>query len=486
MSAPAALRDASGVSKWRVVAAVIFGIFMVTLDTTAVNVAFPVIRAELGASVQEAQWIVSVYVLALGISTPVAGFLADRFGLKRMYIVGLAIFVTGSLLAGLAPSLWTLVAARTVKGIGGGIAVPCGTALLFRGFSRSELGLALGVFGLALLFAPALGPVLGGWLVDLGQWRAIFFINVPIGALGIAVASRLLHSGEGDRSARWDAWGIATCIPGFGALLYVTSLVGVAGWRSPRTIAWLVAGLAALGAFAVIELHRAQAPLLDLRLFRRRVFLIATLVGYTTVIAFFGAEFLLPLYLQSVRGEPALTVGLVLLPLALGAGLTLPLAGFAYDRIGPRALVIGGFALLLYNSWQLAHLDTATPLRSLVELMAIRGVALGLTVQAPFTAALADVSHEALPRATSLVSSTRYLVQAYGIAVLATLVGTSGAGDAAVSLQGLGRAYMLTFYLAAAALVLGAMLPGWPGRWSVAITPPTDDRTPYRTPHPAP
>ena len=455
-------------SKWRVLAAVIFGIFMVTLDTTAVNVAFPTLRAEFGATVHEAQWIVSVYVLALGISTPVAGFLADRYGLKRVYIAGLAIFVTGSLAAGLAPSLPLLVAARALKGIGGGLAVPSGTALLFRGFSKEELGLALGVFGLALLFAPALGPVLGGWFVDHGLWRWIFFVNVPIGALGVVVASRFLAAQPGDRAAPWDGWGLATAIPGFGITLYATSLVTETGWASPRLLRWLGAGLLALAAFAIIELRAARAPLLDLRLFRRRVFLVATLVGYVTVVAFFGAEFLLPVYMQALRGEPAITVGLVLLPLALCAGLLLPLAGAAYDRIGPRVLVVSGFALLAYNTWQLAHLSATTSLRFLVLLTAIRGLALGLTVQTPFTAALADVAHDALPRATSLVSSTRYLVQAYGIAVLATLLGARpllGDGAGAVTLGGLSRAYMLTFWLAIVGLVLGVILPGWPGRW---------------------
>lgn len=441
---------------------------MVTLDTTAVNVAFPTLRAEFGATLHQAQWIVSVYVLALGISTPVAGFLADRYGLKRMYIAGLAIFVAGSLCAGLAPSLWTLVAARALKGVGGGIAVPCGTALLFRGFAKRELGLALGVFGLALLFAPALGPVLGGWLVDRGMWRWIFFINVPIGALGIVVASRCLVAEPGDRAIPWDGWGLATAIPGFGATLYATSLVTEVGWGSPRFLAWFGVGLLALVSFLGVELRGARAPLLDLRLFRRSVFLIATLVGYVTVVAFFGAEFLLPVYIQVLRGEPALTAGLVLLPLALCAGLSLPLAGAAYDRIGPRALVVSGFALLAYNTWQLAHLTATTPIRFLVVLTAIRGLALGLTVQTPFTAALADVSHEALPRATSLVASTRYLVQAYGIAILATLLGTrafGGVGPGAVTLAGLARAYTLTFWLAIAGLLLGLMLPGWPGRW---------------------
>lgn len=453
-------------SKWRVLAAVVFGVFMVTLDTTAMNVAFPVIRRELGANVHEAQWIVSVYVLALGVTTPVAGFLADRYGLKRMYVAGLAIFVAGSLCAGFAPTLWTLVAARALKGIGGGIAVPCGTALLFRGFSKRELGAALGVFGLALLFAPALGPVLGGWLVDHGLWRWIFFINVPIGALGVVVALRFLPPSRGRPGMVWDVWGLVTALPAFGALLHATSLIGDGGSTS-ALVAWGSFGLLALAAFVFVELRVAASPLLDLRLFRHPVFLVATLVGYVTVIAFFGAEFLLPLYLQALRGEPALTVGLVLLPLALCAGLLLPLAGLAYDRIGPRSLVVAGFALLAYNTWQLAHLGVDTPLRFLVFLTAVRGIALGLTVQTPFTAALADVHHDALPRATSLVSSTRYLVQAYGIALLATLLGTRlfDASAAAVTLPGMSRAYFLTFWLAIAGLALGFLLPGWPGRW---------------------
>ena len=463
----AALTDATApASKWRTLAAVVFGIFMVTLDTTAVNVAFPVIRDELGASLHEAQWIVSVYVLSLGMTTPVAGFLADRFGLKQTYIAGLVVFVLGSLGAGLAPSLWALVAARALKGVGGGLAVPCGTALLFRGFSKQELGAALGVFGLALLFAPALGPVLGGWLVDRQLWRWIFFVNVPIGVVGVLVASRFLVGRQGNPSAPWDGWGLATALPAFGALLYVTALLGEAGWSAPRVLGWLALGLASFAAFVYTQLRVARVPLLDLRLFRHDVFLVATLVGYVTVVAFFGAEFLLPVYLQSLRGEPALTVGVLLLPLALCAGLTLPLAGLAYDRVGPRPLIVAGFALLAYNTWQLAHLDARTPLLFLAKLTAIRGVALGLTVQTPFTAALADVSHEALPRATSLVSSTRYLVQAYGIALLATLLGARGLADAtAVTLDGFARAYMLTFWLAVAGLLLGVVLPGWPGRW---------------------
>ena len=447
-------------NKWHVLASVIFGIFMVTLDTTAVNVAFPTLRAELGASLESAQWIVSVYVLALGITTPVAGFLADRYGIKRMYISGLAIFVAGSLLAGLAPSLWTLVAARALKGIGGGIAVPCGTALLFRGFSRRELGFALGVFGLALLFAPALGPVVGGWLVDHGLWRWIFFINVPIGAAGILVASHFLTEQRRVSITHWDALGLATAIPGFGAALYATSIVTRHGWTDAWVLRWLGIAAVSLGLFAASQLKWSPDPLLDLRLFRRRTFVVATLIGYVTVVAFFGAEFLLPIYLQTVRARSALDAGLVLLPLAFLAGVTLPIAGKIHDRIGPRPIVVIGFALLTYNTWQLAHLGPDTPLSFVVVLTAIRGLALGLTVQTPFTAALGDLPHDAVPRGTSLVSSTRYLAQAFGVAILGTLLAGGGS-----TLEGLSRAYRFTFALAVVGLALAFALPGWPSPW---------------------
>jgi DHA2 family multidrug resistance protein len=212
----------------------------------------------------------------------------------------------------------------------------------------------------------------------------------------------------------------------------------------------------------VIEL-RAPDPLLDVALFRRRTFLVATLVGYVTVVAFFGAEFLLPLYLQALRGRSALDAGLALLPLALGAGVTMPIAGKMYDRLGPRPLVVVGFTLLLYNTWSLAHLTASTSYRYILAQMALRGLALGLAVQTPFTAALASVSSDAVPRASSLVISTRLAMQAIGVAVLATLVaGVLPLGDAGVNLNGFARAYDLTFALSLIALCLGLLLPGWP------------------------
>src|SRR4030095_14266646 len=170
--------------KWKVLISVMFGIFMIILDATIINVAFPTLRREFGATLSQAQWVISIYVLSLGVTTPVSGYLADRFRIKRMYLLGLMIFVLSSFLCGVAPSLGWLIVARALQGFGGGISQPLGPAQLYRAFPPEEQGTALGYFGIVLVFAPALGPILGGWLVDLGVWRAIFFLNIPIGILG--------------------------------------------------------------------------------------------------------------------------------------------------------------------------------------------------------------------------------------------------------------------------------------------------------------
>jgi EmrB/QacA subfamily drug resistance transporter len=519
--------------KWKVLISVIFGIFMVILDTTVVNVAFQTLRREFGATLAQAQWIISVYVLALGIGTPLAGFLADRFGIKRTYLTGIAVFVVGSLLCGLAPGLWSLVAARALQGFGGGIALPLGTALLLRTFPANEQGRALGFFGMALVVAPALGPILGGWLVDLERWRWIFFINLPIGALGIFLASRFLREERSERKPPLDWPGVATAVVGFGATLYAASIAEARGWGTPEVLLWFGIGAAALGAFVVVELFVAKVPLLDLRLFREPTFLIASLVGYVSVLALFGAEFLLPVYLQGLRGRTALETGFILLPLAVAAGVATPVAGRWYDRIGPRPLLVAGFSLLAINTWQFSELDADTPIRWISFLLVLRGLALGMTVQTTFVTALSTVSGPMLPRGSSLVNATRQVVQSIGVAVLATVLAStlspqvralqsstedlpttegrmfgvcqvathapaiapggvpvSGApggvpGTAvpsarppftpsaellrracAESVAGFERAYRLTFYMALAALFLGALLPGWPFAWT--------------------
>lgn len=456
-------RDAPG--KWGVLATVVAGVWMIVLDSTVMSVAFPTLQRTFAVGPDAVQWVLSVYVLALGVATPVAGSVADRFGIKRVYIGALCTFVLGSIMSGLAPSLGALIASRAVQGIGGGIAQPLGVAMLFIAFPPGEQGRAFGIFGLAMVAAPALGPILGGVLVDRALWRWIFLVNVPVGALAIALARWLLPRGargHGDhRPARLSPVAIGAVVIGFGCVLYGASTTAREGWRSATVLAPLATGAAVLVVFAIAEARGAADPLLDLRLFQDRTFLTANVAGWVAVIALFGAEFLMPVYLQALRGRTALASGMILLPLAIASGIVSPIAGRLYDEIGPRVLVGTGCAVLLRNAWALAHLGASTPTSHILVLMAERGLAIGLIMQATFTTAMGAVPRARMARGSSLVSSTRFIAQALGVAILSTVL----AGACSDRLTGLRHAYMLTFWVTLVACASGLLLPGWPGRW---------------------
>ena len=514
--------------KWKVLISVMFGIFMIILDSTIVNIAFPTLRLQFGASLADAQWVISIYVMALGVTTPVSGFLADRFKIKRVYLLGLAIFTIGSFLCGLAPSLGWLIAARALQGFGGGIAQPLGPAQLYRAFPPKEQGTALGLFGLALVVAPALGPILGGWLVDLQIWRAIFFVNVPIGILGVILGSRFLVDYKIGKRPIFEPLGLMTAIVGFGAILYAASIAENFGWTGSSTLLVLGFGFAVLIVHAIIELYVAKEPMINLRLFSNPTFLNASLIGYVATVALFGAEFLMPIYLQSFRGRTALEAGVILLGVAATSAFATPLAGRLYDKIGPRLIMVVGFIILCINTWQLSAIKGTTPISYIVYLLALRGLAVGLTLQTSYVTALSSMHLDQLPRGSSLLNSTRFVVQAVAVASLATvLVGflstdikaeqvklqnsqvnltarfgvcetpgvaaqdnlppgtqASLASLPAVafqtakakiiadlklacdqSLAGFDAAYRITFYASLGALLLAFFLPGWPGKW---------------------
>jgi DHA2 family multidrug resistance protein len=367
--------------------------------------------------------------------------------------------------------------------------------------------------------------------VDANLWRFIFFINVPIGIIGVSLGSKFLHEGSAERRPSLDVPGIILSIIAFGSLLFAATNAESSGFTAPLTVFAFVMGTAGLIGFGLFELKFAKEPLLDLRLFKNSIFTNATIVGYVTVLALFGAEFLMPLYLQLLRGRTALETGFVLLGLAATSAITTPLAGKLYDKIGPRILVTSGFVLLVINTWQLAQLKADTSISFIVLLLALRGLAFGLTVQSTFTTALGTVPLPLLPRGSSLTNSTRFVVQAIAVAVLASLL-SSALSTQVIQLQnqvqqatspsqvnvpfglcetpnvlqgdnlppgaieqikqlpvgqqssarqniltgvqaacsdyinGFEHAYQVTFIFAIISLILGAMLPGWPGKWA--------------------
>jgi EmrB/QacA subfamily drug resistance transporter len=341
----------------------------------------------------------------------------------------LSVFVIGSFFCGLAPSLGWLIAARALQGFGGGVAQPLGPAQLYRAFPPKEQGTALGYFGIVLVFAPALGPILGGWLVDANLWRLIFFINVPIGILGVLLGLRFLLDHRVERKPKFDPLGLITAVIGFGSVLYAASIAETNGWTGRTTLLALGIGIVALAAYAIIELYVVKEPMSSLRLFSNPVFLNAALVGYVATIALFSAEFLMPIYLQAFRGRTALETGYILLAVAATSGIATPLAGRLYDKIGPRMNLIVGFSILCINTWQLTKIEATTPISYIVFLLALRGLAVGLTLQTSFVAALSSVPLNNLPRGSSLLNSTRFVVQAVSVAALATVFSSSISQD---------------------------------------------------------
>jgi DHA2 family multidrug resistance protein len=332
-----------------------------------------------------------------------------------------------------------------------------------------------------------------------------------------------------ERKPRFDPLGLITAVIGFGSILYAASIAENNGWTGSTTLLTLGIGIVALIAHALVELYLVKEPMSSLPLFGNPVFLNAALVGYVATVALFSAEFLMPVYLQAFRGRTALETGYILLAVAATSGVATPLAGRLYDKVGPRLNLIVGFFILCINTWQLSKLEATTPISYILFLLALRGVAVGLTLQTSFVAALSSVPLNLLPRGSSLLNSTRFVVQAVSVAALATVFSSAvspeiraqqdklqesqtgstvrfgvcetpgvsteqnlppGAGTSlaslsgsmaqaaktkilstlklacAESIQGFETAYRITFFAAIGALILGAFLPGWPAKWS--------------------
>jgi DHA2 family multidrug resistance protein len=493
--------------KWLVMICLMPGIMVFLIDATVVNVALAKLGAVFGVDVATVGWAITGFALASGIATPMAAYIEGRFTMKRVWLAALTVFTLASALCGLAPAFWVLVIGRILQGFAGGMLLPLAISTLYQAFPPAERGAALGFFAIPLVAGPALGPTVGGYIVTNGDWRLVFFINLPIGAAAVALGWLFLHPGAPHVGRRFDTWGAVLSTIGFGATLYGLGRVAEDGWGSPTVQALAGVGLFSLVAFIFWEMSRPE-PLLDVRLFAIPQFMIANVVGWVSTIALFGAEFLLPLYLQNLRGLSALDTGILLLPQGLAAGLSGPIAGRITDRFGSRWVVMFGFVLLAINTYQLTELTLTTSFGWLRFLLVIRGLALGCALQPTQLTAMSAVPPQMRTAASSLNNAMRNIFQSFGIAALATIVQTqsvvhtsvlswqvrgdtaqgtlvtqaaaflqqqglpaASAGAAAVALVlgqirqqatvlAFGDAYRVTFFASLAAFCLAAMLPG--------------------------
>ncbi|MEU5551078.1 DHA2 family efflux MFS transporter permease subunit [Micromonospora sp. NPDC047793] len=398
------------------------GGLMVTVDTTVTLVAVPAIVADLDSTLPAVQWVTSGYLLGVVAVTPLAGWAANRYGARRVYVTALVIFTVSSALAGLAWDAGSLTVFRILQGLGGGLLNPVGTAIGLRAVPREFRGRLMSLLGLPVVIGPVLGPPLAGWLVDAASWRWIFLLNVPIGAAAVLLCTRLLPPQPADPAppARMDWTGLAQVSGGAVLLVLGCTLIGETGEMTIEVAAALGAGMSLLAAFVVRAL-RTDALLVDLRLLRHRPLAAGLAVLVCFGAAYFGAMSILPIYVQGVRGDPAALAGTITIPMALAVGVTLQIATRLVDRVRPARIVFTGVTLGLLGS--IALLITTTSGASypmIAAAAAVLGVGSGATLMPTMTVAVRDLEHEDTPRGTTLLALVQQMASAVGVALVAT------------------------------------------------------------------
>jgi len=415
--------------KWVIAGTVLTGTFMAVLDASIVNVALPKMMGTLGATVEEITWVATAYLLANVLIMPVIALLSARFGRKRFYMASVVAFTLASMACGAARSLPAIVVFRIVQGLGGGALITVAQAILRETFPPEEQGLAMGIYGVGVIVAPAVGPTLGGWLTDQYSWPWIFYVNVPIGVLNLLLVSRYIHDPHylERHRGRIDWSGLGLMAVGLGSLQLMLEKGQEKDWFSSSFIVWLaVLAVAGLGLFVWRELT-ARRPAVDLRILKNVPFASGTALGGVLGMGMFGTLFLLPVFMQNLLGFPALTSGVAMLPRSLASGVVGPIGGWLYNRIGARVLVATGLVLNAYAFWQFAHLTGQVGAWDLFWPQIWSGAGTGILFVAISTAALSTIAKPKMTAATGLFNVVRQVAASIGIAVAATQVsyGTS-------------------------------------------------------------
>jgi EmrB/QacA subfamily drug resistance transporter len=445
---------------------VVVGMILAVLDATIVNVAIPTLGRHFETSVATIQWVMTGYLLAFASVIPVSGWAVGRFGAKRVWIAALLLFLTGSALSGLAWSIDSLIVFRVLQGLGAGLIMPVGQTILAQAAGPQRMGRVMSVIGVPILLAPIFGPVIGGSIVDAVSWRWIFFVNLPIGLVALALAQRFLPVTPPRPGDRLDVLGLALLSPGLAVFVYGLSEAGSAGAFGGRALVGIAVGLALIAAFVVHALRRGHTALIDVSLFARRGFAAAAATNLLVGIALFGALILLPLYYQLVRGESPLSTGLLLMPQGLGAAIAMPFAGKLTDEIGARIVVTVGIVLALVGTLAYTQVGAETPYLALSAALFVIGLGLGATIVPSMAVAYQTVPREVVAQATSAINVIQRVAGSIGTALLAVVLQRSISGNlggiqggAAELADAFGRSFWVAFGLVAVALVPALLLP---------------------------
>jgi EmrB/QacA subfamily drug resistance transporter len=439
--------------------AIIVGMFMVILDGTAMNVALPGLVKDFDSKISVVQWAVTGYALAQAAVIPLAGWLSDRFGAKRIFLFSVIMFTVGSGLCALASGVEQLIIFRVLQGLGGGMVAPIAMAFVYRLSPRDKVGAVMGMIGIPMLLAPALGPVLSGWLVDYASWHWIFLINLPVGVLAVIAGIRTMPNLERQSVPALDFLGMLLAPIAFASIAYGVSEGGT-NWSSAKTITGLVVGGIALILFVIVELRRKQ-PLLELRVFRSADFTKGIIVQWITQIALFGTMFLIPLFLQQGKGFSAFESGLAVLPQAIAAGIFMPIGGRLFDRLGARPVVITGLVFITSAAYLLSGISAEDGSRALILPLALLGGGMGLSMMPLNTHIIQAAPQNIVSRVTSLTNAAQQVMMSFAVAGLSTILSErmeQHMKDGNQPLQALSTSFGDTFFVLVGIAIIGMIL----------------------------
>jgi drug resistance transporter, EmrB/QacA subfamily len=408
----------------KIAAVILIGMLAPTFDTTIVNVAVNTLASSLHSSVSIIQWVITGYLLTLSVAIPFSGWVVDRFGAKKMWIVSLALFLAGSLFSALSWNVGSLIVFRLLQGIGGGFLMTIGQTLIIQESKGRNLMQMMSVMGIPLLLGPILGPVLGGLIVSYINWRWTFFVNIPICLIALVLAIAVLPADRAvGKKYPLDILGILLLSPGFAILIYGLSQISKEnGVLNPAVLIPLIIGLVLLCIYVVHALRAKISPVLDLRLFKSQYFSASSVLLFFSGLFMYGAMILLPLYYQQVRKESILDTGLILISQGLGTLLTRSLAGRLAERIGTRIVVIGSVIIVAIGTLPFAFADANTSQIVLVLFLFIRGAGIGGVNIPVMATAYQGLQKEQVPHASIAIRILQQVGGAFGSAILAIIV----------------------------------------------------------------
>jgi len=400
---------------------IILGVFMAILDTSVVNVAIPTIETAFGATTNEIQWVLTGYMLTMGVLIPISGWLTDRFGAKHIFLFALAMFTIGSALCGMSWNTSSIIVFRIVQALGGGFMMPVAMNIIYRLYPPERRGLVMGMFGISIMVAPAFGPALSGYLVEYSNWRLIFYINVPVGILAFILGLTVMHEFSHEVKGKFDILGFSLSTVGFFSLLYGLNEVPSKGWNSAEVILFLTIGLLSLVMLVVVELS-VKNPVIQFRVFKDYMFSMSVVISSIVNVALFAGIFFVPIYLQNIVGLSPIRTGLLMMPAALASAIMMPVSGRLFDKVGARPLGFIGLAIVTTATIGFTHLGRNTSINYIQWMYILRSLGMGLTMMPIMTAGMNTLPLSLVSQGSALSNTVRQVAASLGIAVLTTVM----------------------------------------------------------------